>query len=95
LGAIDKKCLKGCFRLALDELSDGMIGDLPECGDGIVQPSGGEFCDDGNIVNGDCCSSACTVEAGTPEGPMGDGTCSDGLDNDCDTLIDAADPNCQ
>jgi cysteine-rich repeat protein len=94
LGVIDKKCLKGCFQVALDELSDGMIGDLPECGDGIVQPSGGEFCDDGNTTNGDCCNSTCTVEAGTPEGPMGDPTCTDGLDNDCDTLIDAADPNC-
>ena len=95
LGQIDRKCLKGCFQVALDELSDGMIGDLPVCGDGIIQPSGGEFCDDGNTTNGDCCSSTCTVEAGNPEGPMGDATCTDGLDNDCDTLIDAADPDCQ
>jgi cysteine-rich repeat protein len=94
LGVIDKKCLKGCFQVALDELSDGIVGDLPECGDGIVQPGGGEFCDDGNTTSGDCCSSTCTVEVGSPEGPMGDATCTDGLDNDCDTLIDAADPNC-
>jgi hypothetical protein len=40
-------------------------------------------------------SSSCTVEAGSPEGPMGDATCTDGLDNDCDTLIDAADTDCQ
>ena len=93
LGDIDTKCLRGCFEVALVELSDGIIGDLPECGNGIVQ--GGEFCDDGNLVNGDCCSSSCTVEAGSPEGPMGDGTCSDLLDNDCDALVDGADPNCQ
>ena len=32
------------------------------CGDGIVQ--GGETCDDGNVNNGDGCSSACQVQAG-------------------------------
>ncbi len=31
----------------------------------------------------------------TPEGPFGDPTCEDGIDNDCDTLIDAADPDCE
>ncbi len=31
--------------------------------------------------------------AGT-EGPFGDATCADGLDNDCDGLTDAADPDC-
>ncbi len=30
-----------------------------------------------------------------PEGPAGDKTCSDGLDNDFDTFIDSDDPNCQ
>jgi len=29
-----------------------------------------------------------------PEGPFGDDTCSDELDNDADTLTDAADPDC-
>ena len=36
----------------------------PGCGNGIVE--GGEACDDGNLVSGDCCSSSCTIEsAGT------------------------------
>ena len=36
----------------------------PDCGDGVIQP--GEQCDDGNLVAGDCCSPACTIEpAGT------------------------------
>ncbi len=95
LGVIDRKCLKSCLQLALDQLSDGIIGDLPECGDGILQAGGGEFCDDGNTTDGDCCSSSCSVEAGSPEGPMGHPTCTDALDNDCDTLVDAADTNCQ
>jgi cysteine-rich repeat protein len=32
---------------------------LPRCGDGIVQPSIGEVCDDGNQVSGDGCSADC------------------------------------
>jgi hypothetical protein len=28
------------------------------------------------------------------EGPPGDATCSDGLDNDCDALTDTEDPDC-
>jgi cysteine-rich repeat protein len=93
LGAIDRKCLKNCFQLTVAELTDGIIGDLPVCGDGILQAP--EFCDDGNLVNGDCCSSTCTVEAGGVEGPMGDLTCTDVLDNDCDGDIDGADVDCQ
>jgi cysteine-rich repeat protein len=37
--------------LAIDEV----------CGDGVV--SGAESCDDGNVADGDCCSSACAFEA--------------------------------
>lgn len=39
----------------------------PRCGDGVVQQAAGETCDDGNRVNGDGCSAACTVEATTPK----------------------------
>lgn len=121
-GVIDKRCVKSCFEIQLSEASDGIIGDLPECGNGIVQQ--GEGCDDGNLVDGDCCSSICapenlgnqscgiggclvtigiceagepaTCEPGTPEveGPMGDETCSDGIDNDCDAATDTADSSC-
>ncbi len=34
---------------------------LAGCGDGGVSP--GEQCDDGNVANGDCCSSSCRFEA--------------------------------
>lgn len=117
-GVLDRKCMKDCFNLELSTLSDLLIGDVPECGNGIQQ--GGEFCDDGNLDNGDCCSSTCTNEpAGTQTcgvgfcavsvaqcnlgepvvctpGAPGDESvnCADGIDNDCDTLVDAADPDC-
>jgi hypothetical protein len=42
----------------------------PECGNGVLEAS--EQCDDGNLSNGDCCSSTCSKDAaGT--------SCSDGL----------------
>jgi cysteine-rich repeat protein len=34
----------------------------PRCGDGIVQKSAGETCDDGNRKNLDGCSATCKLE---------------------------------
>jgi cysteine-rich repeat protein len=86
LGVLDRKCLKDCFELELSTFSDGAIGDVPECGNGVEQA--GEGCDDGNVMNGDCCSATCTP--GTPG--VEAGNCGDLIDNDCDGLTDAADP---
>jgi cysteine-rich repeat protein len=36
------------------------------CGDGKRNVPSGEACDDGNILNGDGCSSTCTLETGAP-----------------------------
>jgi len=36
-----------------------------------------------------------TVCTPATEGPFGDATCADGVDNDCDGLTDGADPDCQ
>jgi uncharacterized delta-60 repeat protein len=61
---------------------DGFVGDT-RCGNGVVEP--GEACDDGNTVDGDCCSVTCTsVE---PDGAacddagrcVSDGACRAGL----------------
>lgn len=41
----------------------GQILRVPSCGDGILDA--GEQCDDGNNINGDCCSSTCELEADT------------------------------
>lgn len=69
-GVLDRKCLKDCLQLELSTLSDLLIGDVPSCGNDVVQ--GGEACDDGNEVSGDCCSSTCTIE------PAGSQSCGIG-----------------
>ena len=57
-------------------------------GDGYLSASreecGGDDCDD-NDPN---------VNPNASEGPAGDPTCSDGIDNDCDTSTDDSDPGC-
>lgn len=44
---------------------------VPVCGNGILEA--GEECDDGNLINGDGCSSSCTIEAGGGGGGGGGG----------------------
>ncbi len=55
------------------------------CGNGTIDQQS-EQCDDGNVVNGDGCSSTCQTTV----------QCSDTVDNTDaeDTLVDAADPGC-
>jgi cysteine-rich repeat protein len=64
------------------EAEAGSCIGLP-CGDGILDT--GEDCDDGNITNGDCCSSTCTAE---PDG----GSCDDG--ESCTTSDECASGVC-
>jgi cysteine-rich repeat protein len=47
----------------------------PYCGDGILQSSSGEQCDDGNNTNGDFCSAICKIE---PAGSGGGGSSGGG-----------------
>jgi len=42
-------------------------GTLGQCGDGTLQTSCGEECDDGNTVDGDGCAANCTLEPCGPE----------------------------
>ncbi|MDI1436465.1 DVUA0089 family protein [Polyangium sorediatum] len=68
------------------------------CGNGVVD--GVDACDDGNTVGGDGCSSTCVVESGykctgSPSVCVAFETlCNDGIDNNSNGFIDAADPNC-
>ncbi len=62
-----------------------------ECGNGSLDP--GEFCDDGNLNDGDGCSSACRIET------CGDGIIQAALGEQCDDANrvggDCCDPSCQ
>jgi cysteine-rich repeat protein len=50
------------------------------CGDGTLNPTAGEFCDDGNNLNGDGCSTDCVVEPGDCSG-----------DTNADSAVDLTD----
>jgi len=83
-----------------DDNGNGLIDcEDPQC-DGVTFGA----CDTGNpgvcsagtlTCDGSAIGPVCTQDqaAGT-EGPFGDLTCGDGLDNDCDGLTDAVDPDC-
>ncbi len=69
------------------------------CGDGTVGV--GEICDDGNTIAGDGCSNTCTIESGyfcSGTAPsvciVPEIVCNDGIDNNGNGQMDAADPSC-
>jgi hypothetical protein len=67
---------------------EGAIGAPTTCGVGACEATGNLTCSGGAEVN------SCTPGAPGVEGPEGDPTCSDGIDNDCDGDTDAADADC-
>ncbi|MFQ5464258.1 MAG: hypothetical protein ACE5E5_16745, partial [Phycisphaerae bacterium] len=64
--------------------------------DGATINEGGT-CNDGDAATCDdvCGAGTCAGHVADTEGPLGDPTCSDGIDNDCDGDIDGADLDCQ
>jgi len=59
-------CTIPCVIAAMFAVSGVAEVSWAACGDGVVEAPG-EQCDDGNVADGDCCSSACGFEAdGTP-----------------------------
>jgi hypothetical protein len=93
-------CAQGPPDEPTDVTCDGLDGDCDgqtdedfastptSCGVGACASTGDTTCVDGE--EGDTCT------AGTPqnEGPMGDPTCGDSSDNDCDGATDGADSDC-
>src|SRR5207247_1753211 len=61
-GGGDAHFVPGISGNAVMAVPVGGLGSVPsDCGNGILDP--GEECDDGNLLNGDCCSSTCQFEA--------------------------------
>lgn len=86
------------------EDNDETDGAPPECSDGVdnddAEDTLADAADPGCHTDGDPNNSASydpndTSEINAPEGPPGDPSCSDGIDNDGDGLIDQLDPGCQ
>jgi hypothetical protein len=84
------------------EVCDGQDNDCnPATTDGSEDPSLNQACDgpDSDLCEDDqtTCESGqlgCSAGDNDMEGPPGDPTCTDALDNDCDTLTDSSDPEC-
>jgi hypothetical protein len=79
-----------------DELTDcadsdcnGAVGTPTSCGVGACESTGNLTCVGGTEVD------TCTPGTPSTEGPFGDATCTDGVDNDCDGDTDANDADCQ
>jgi hypothetical protein len=85
-----------CFD-GLDNDGDGLfdcedradcdnVSDTSTCGVGVCATTGSQTCNNGTL------NDTCTP--GDPTEPGMEMTCGDGLDNDCDGLTDASDPDC-
>ena len=73
------------------ELCDGSDND---CDEFVPEDEVDGDGDSWMICAGDCDDTDSGVNPGATEGPYGDPTCSDGLDNDCNGLIDAEEQEC-
>jgi len=71
------------------QIDEDYASTATNCGIGACASTGNTTCNGG--VEGDTCTP------GTPgiEGPFGDASCNNGIDDDCDGLTDANDPDCQ
>ncbi len=89
-----------------EECDNGMLNNGPNqsclancsinvCGDADQGPE--EGCDDGNLIDGDGCNSMCAPEMAPPMAIWCGNSvyeCGDTIDNDNDTFLDLADPDC-
>jgi hypothetical protein len=80
---LDNDC-DGDFDCADRTDCDGVI---ETCGLGVCESTGSQ-CSNGTLIEATCTPLPATE-------PGSESTCDDGLDNDCDGLTDANDPDCQ
>ncbi|NQZ96649.1 MAG: hypothetical protein HRU01_09075 [Myxococcales bacterium] len=66
--------------------------ELSICGDDNLDP--GEQCDDGNLLDGDCCSSACAYEAPNSSCDLDDDVCTDDRCDSVGVCVDGDDLDC-
>jgi hypothetical protein len=71
-----------------DPQCDGYAIQTTECGVGACASTGSLACQTPGQAD------TCTPGTPVAEGPFGDATCSDGIDNDCDGVTDEIDPDC-
>lgn len=76
---------------AIMDLSEG-TGDFDA--DGVPNYRDADDDGDGSLTANDCAPYDPSIYPGATEGPYGNSTCSDTLDNDCDGLIDTSDTDC-
>jgi len=72
--AADGQSIGGTVSCMVGSASFGGVFTASHCGNGILDP--GEECDDGNVFDGDCCSSACLFEASGSACPDDDSPCT-------------------
>ncbi len=79
---------KGSTNYDYTTIKYGQCEDLDQDGYGIP---GSDFC---QYTGDDCDDTDPAINPGALEGPSSDPTCSDGMDNDCDTFVDNLDTGC-
>jgi cysteine-rich repeat protein len=61
-------CSRRCFRASRGAKFGECRPQCGNCGDGFLDPSCGEQCDDGNTANCDDCSASCQIESPCDDG---------------------------
>jgi hypothetical protein len=91
----DANCLESEICDGLDNDGDGAVDEDFDVGTPCSVGIGSCAVNGQKVCLPDGTGTACNVMPLAPqqEGPTG-ATCTDGLDNDCDGLVDGADPNC-
>jgi len=79
--------------LWLDRLSLYMLNHCTDADSDAYTPSCAQFCGNPYCPTTDCNDNDATISPGIEERP-GNNNCSDGKDNNCNGLTDAADPGC-